>query len=348
MIGAKRRFDEITEPNYPRNCWWVAGTIDEIGSQPIARRLLGEAIVLYRTGDGRAAALADRCPHRWASLSKGYVEGNELVCGYHGARFGANGKCHVFPTQDKVPEEAKVRSYPVIEQFPFIWIWMGDPEGIADAPKPYRFDWAENADHLVARGSTPIDANYFLIHENLLDLTHFNYTHRNSLGVDDTPVAKFSRDGDRVSFLMRKEDTQLTAVERAVVGVDHRFNRVINAWFETPAVHVGHVELYDREATGQERTNYTSWITHLVTPAAPGITHYWWIFARDYGTDASPEELAVGLDFIFREDKVMLENIQANAALDMGKGESTEVSFNGDMGGLLARRVLKKLLQAEL
>ena len=66
----------MLEDNYPRNMWWVAAHSDEIKEKPISRWLLETPVVLYRLEDGTPAALYDRCPHRWAPLSEGNVEGN--------------------------------------------------------------------------------------------------------------------------------------------------------------------------------------------------------------------------------------------------------------------------------
>ena len=56
----------------------------ELGCQPIRRELCGEAIVLFRTVSGQLAALQEVCPHRRMSLAAGQVEGEQLVCAYHG------------------------------------------------------------------------------------------------------------------------------------------------------------------------------------------------------------------------------------------------------------------------
>lgn len=69
----------MLEDNYPRNMWWVAARADEITDKPLARWILELPIVLYRTADGTPVALDDRCPHRWAPLSEGRVEGNEIA-----------------------------------------------------------------------------------------------------------------------------------------------------------------------------------------------------------------------------------------------------------------------------
>src|SRR5437588_10765396 len=79
--------------NYPRNQWWVVATSSEITREPRQRWVLDLPVVLYRREDGGPVALDDRCPHRWAPLSKGWLDGDELVCGYHGLRFAPEGNC---------------------------------------------------------------------------------------------------------------------------------------------------------------------------------------------------------------------------------------------------------------
>ena len=81
----------MLEDNYPRNMWWVAARSDEIKGKPVSRWLLETPVVLYRLEDGTPAALYDRCPHRWAPLSEGHVEGNKIICPYHGMQFNIEG-----------------------------------------------------------------------------------------------------------------------------------------------------------------------------------------------------------------------------------------------------------------
>jgi nitrite reductase/ring-hydroxylating ferredoxin subunit len=76
-----------TERNWPKNCWWVAAHSSELGEKPILRWVLELPIALCRTADGTPAALHNRCPHRWAPLSMGEVQGDRLVRPYHGPPF---------------------------------------------------------------------------------------------------------------------------------------------------------------------------------------------------------------------------------------------------------------------
>jgi vanillate O-demethylase monooxygenase subunit len=53
---------------FVRNAWYIAAWSDEIASRPLARRILGEPIVLFRDSAGAVVALQDRCCHRGAPL----------------------------------------------------------------------------------------------------------------------------------------------------------------------------------------------------------------------------------------------------------------------------------------
>ena len=110
-----------------KNCWYVAAWDHEVTAAPLARTLLCEPVVLYRTEDGTAVALEDRCCHRALPLSMGKVVGDRLQCGYHGLEFDSGGACVRVPGQAQIPPGASVRSYPLVERWKYLWIWMGDP-----------------------------------------------------------------------------------------------------------------------------------------------------------------------------------------------------------------------------
>ena len=69
-----------------RNAWYPAGWSKDLTSEPVARKMLDEPIVLYRLPSGQLVALEDRCCHRAAPLSLGKVVGEHLQCGYHGLK----------------------------------------------------------------------------------------------------------------------------------------------------------------------------------------------------------------------------------------------------------------------
>src|SRR4051794_41865073 len=118
-------------PNYPFNCWYVAATSDEVGRDLLARRLLGIPVVLYRSSSGDVVAMEDRCVHRAYPLSEGRLDGDRLVCGYHGFAYDPHGKCVHVPSQDNVPPGGGVGAYPLHKQPPVVLIWLREPRAAA-------------------------------------------------------------------------------------------------------------------------------------------------------------------------------------------------------------------------
>ena len=101
--------------NYARNAWYVASWAHDLQpNQPVGAHILGEPIVLWRNAEGVLTALQDRCVHRMAPLSLGRCEGEKLRCMYHGLLFNRNGAVVEIPGQPKIPDHAKVRSFPVV------------------------------------------------------------------------------------------------------------------------------------------------------------------------------------------------------------------------------------------
>lgn len=65
--------------------WLDLGPVTDIPlrgarSVPVAG---GEEIAVFRTGDNRVFALANRCPHKGGPLSQGIVHGDRVACPLH-------------------------------------------------------------------------------------------------------------------------------------------------------------------------------------------------------------------------------------------------------------------------
>ena len=115
------------EVSYIPNAWYAAAAATELTDRPLARTLLDQRLVLFRQPSGQVAALRDRCPHRFAPLSMGHVSDQGLVCPYHGMVFGGDGQCRHVPGQNTVPAAAMVDSFPVLEAYGLVFVWVGDP-----------------------------------------------------------------------------------------------------------------------------------------------------------------------------------------------------------------------------
>ena len=85
--------------NLLRRYWWPVEFTQTVTSKPVPVRLLGEDLVLFRSGDGKPGLLDRRCPHRGASLELGRVESDGIRCCYHGWKFAADGQCLDMPAE---------------------------------------------------------------------------------------------------------------------------------------------------------------------------------------------------------------------------------------------------------
>jgi len=123
-----------------RNAWYVAAWSKDIGRELTAETILGQKIVFYRRVDGSPVALENACPHRKLPLSKGTLKGDAIECGYHGLTFDGTGSCVAAPTQPGlIPRSAVVHSYPVVDRYRLLWVWMGDPD-LADPSTIYEIE----------------------------------------------------------------------------------------------------------------------------------------------------------------------------------------------------------------
>jgi phenylpropionate dioxygenase-like ring-hydroxylating dioxygenase large terminal subunit len=171
-----------TESAFLRNTWYVAAWSHEVTSTGfLARIITGTPLVFWRDSAGQIVALHDRCCHRAAPLSKGRREGNCIRCMYHGLVFDGTGRCVEIPSQDFIPPAAKVRAFPVVERFKWIWVWMGDAEK-ADASLIPDTHYLDDKGWRGTPGYLHYDANYLLITDNLLDFSHLSYVHETTLG----------------------------------------------------------------------------------------------------------------------------------------------------------------------
>src|SRR5260370_18793679 len=105
---------------FPMNAWYAAAWDVDIKHALFPRTICGKHVVMYRRADGQVSALEDACWHRLVPLSKGRLEGDSVVCGYHGLKYNAGGRCPFMPSQETIKPPARVRRHPVVERQRFI------------------------------------------------------------------------------------------------------------------------------------------------------------------------------------------------------------------------------------
>lgn len=192
--------------SFVRNAWYMAGWVPDLPkNELVALTLLGDPIVLYSKSDGGWAALEDVCCHRLAPLSLGRLEGNEVRCMYHGLKFACTGQCTEIPGQERISPNVKVRSYPAVQKWGAVWIWMGQPD-LADETLIPKIPAPDSTELSVLYDAAEVEASAPLIWDNLLDLSHVVFVHLASFMFNNEKMAKIALAGETVNKDIEKTD----------------------------------------------------------------------------------------------------------------------------------------------
>lgn len=342
---------------FARNQWYVAAYGREVGRDLLARTILGEPIAFYRTeeddgGGARVVALADRCVHRRFPLSASRLDGDNVVCGYHGFTYDTSGTCVFVPGQRRVPRTARVASYPVVEQDSLVWVWIGDP-ALADAERIPRARHLADPAWTTVSGMEPIDAGYSLLVDNLMDLSHETYLHGGYIGtpeVAETPISTEVDDGAGVVRVSRHmDDAECPPFYARSTGISGRITRWQDIEYFAPCLYLLHSRVAPvgvlPGADGDDSHAAHTEITYAITPSTEGSVYDFWAVSRDFATD--DEEVSAFLrDF---NHTVVMQDVDAlnllQRALDTETAGYQELSINIDTGGLAARRILARLAE---
>ena len=189
--------------SYLLDCWYMAGWAEELDHRGVAARVICDIpIVLFRGKQG-VAAMVDTCPHRFAPLSRGRLVDGALQCNYHGLTFGAGGQC-VHNPHGPIARTMRVRAFPAVEKYHAIWIWMGAPECADPALLPDLSFLDIEPERLVNRGGyIHGKGNYLLYVDNLMDLSHVDFLHTETLGRDSLGNAQQEIEEDARSLTVR-------------------------------------------------------------------------------------------------------------------------------------------------
>jgi phenylpropionate dioxygenase-like ring-hydroxylating dioxygenase large terminal subunit len=159
--------------------WYAVEFSANVTQQPQQLVLMGQSIVLYRNSQGQVVALADRCAHRGAALSLGWVEDNCLRCPYHGWKYDGQGDCVEIPANSPeapIPQRAKVAGYTVTERYGFVWLWLGS--GASDPALLPNLSQFADPQWYGCRDQFRWNAHYVRVIENNVDVSHPPFLHR--------------------------------------------------------------------------------------------------------------------------------------------------------------------------
>ena len=339
---------------YLQDNWYVAALSGELDTKPLSRRILGEHVAIFRSESGRIVAFADQCPHRGYPLSLGKVVGEQLVCGYHGFTFDCTGTCVAIPGQDRIPSKSDVRSYPVVEQGIWTWIWMG--HGEADLTKLPDTPWlVDNENWSTVSGVAKINASFDLLVDNLLDLSHETFLHNGSIGTPEVATTPLEVEVDDEANVVRVF-RHMNAVDcppfySRTTGLEGKVDRWQDIEYTPPGYYLLHARIapvgQPPLPDGTDDHAFHMKIIYGLTPSSEGKVYDFWALARDFSVGES--DIDVFLDKM--QTTVVQEDVDALNILQSRieeRREISEVSVKIDRGGLAARRMLASMTEAEV
>lgn len=328
-----------------RNAWYVCAWSGEMADRPLQRWVCGEPVVLWRRRDGGVAALADRCPHRDAPLSLGRVVGDDIQCGYHGLRFGADGGCVAVPGSGRAPAGAGTRSYPVVERWGWVFVWPGAP-GRADPALLPDYHWKDDPEWTGKGETLPVKAGYGLLRDNLLDLSHAHFVHRQTLATDaviESPVVT-EMAGGRLTVTRDMRGIAPSPFFARVGGFSGKVDHHQEIGFTPPANIVISLRVADLERADHV---VEMRVLNALTPETEGSTLYFWSLVRntDLDDDGLTEWMFEANRSTFDEDVAVIEPQQV--MLDRAPPPARPIRWQVDKGVTQAQRWVERLLREE-
>jgi vanillate O-demethylase monooxygenase subunit len=333
------------------NAWYVAAWDAEVDRTPLARTICGTPVVLYRKLDRSVVALRDACPHRLLPLSMGIKEGDSIRCRYHGLKLGPDGVAEEMPLKgDRVNTSICVESFAVAEKHRFVWIWVGDKARADEALIPDL--WPCSAQGWTFDGGYyPIQCDYRLVIDNLMDLTHETHVHAGSIGQPELMEAPIETrvEGDAVFVTRWMPGIDAPPFWRDALGAEGPVDRWQICHFIVPSaviIDVGVAPVGAGATIESHDQGVRGFVIDVMTPASETSTHYFWGMARnfeiaDQGFTARFKAQQGG---VFMEDVEVLEaqqrSIAANPHLKLQ-------AYNIDKGGVRARQIVKRLIETE-
>lgn len=335
---------------FVKNVWYIAASETELEQPFIARRILNVPIIMFATSTGKLSAMEDACPHRLVPLSHGKRVNDEIRCGYHGMCFSAEGECTHVPGQTHIPAAARVKTFPLISRHGFAWIWMGDKE-LANPDLIPDIHWNKSLGWASSRGYHHIQANFRLLNDNLLDLSHETYVHGDTIGnEEEESIANYTP-------VVTVDSNCLTRAHREMPNIDAppffalslgrtgRINRWQSAINLVPSINLTIVGFHP---TGEDRSEaLIGHVLHLLTPETESSTHYFWAFVRNYKIEDQEmtESIQKAISATFDQDKELLE-LQQKQMEERGQ-QVPLVAIKLDQAPIQARRLLEQRLADE-
>jgi phenylpropionate dioxygenase-like ring-hydroxylating dioxygenase large terminal subunit len=329
------------------NCWYQVAWQHELkAGNHLERTVLDRALLLFRDASGASKAILNRCPHRFAPLSAGTIEGGIVRCGYHGLAFDGSGRCVDNP-HGAITSALCVPAFPIVERHRAIWVWLGSGSGeLSQIPDLSFIDVSPETARIY--GYLPTAANYQLLTDNIMDLSHADYLHPTSLGGMMTTAKTSTKESNgAVTVEWLSNDCVAPPAFYSMVPPPSRADIWTQVVWKPPAVMVLGT---GASIAGTARSPINEATTlHNITPATSVSSHYFFCSTRKFKVDDAQFTATLGelISNAFRtEDKPMLEKQQAC----MGTEDLFALKpalLKIDAGAVQARRILTRLIDLE-
>jgi phenylpropionate dioxygenase-like ring-hydroxylating dioxygenase large terminal subunit len=313
-----------------RDYWLPVAFSEEVGEKPLAVRLLDERLALCRLGGreghgGEVAAFYDLCVHRGTPISLGRIEGEEVVCAYHGWSYNREGRCTRIPSVPSghpIPKKARLTQYKARERYGIVWVCLGEPR----APLPEYPPLEDPGFHVVFRDKRKWTCSAARAIENFFDFGHFAWVHEGILGNRDHPIppeVTLEREGEELLKFWADETADATH------GVSYRRNYIVTRPF---SIYQSKVET-DGKAEA---------LIFVCQPLSAGACHRFMFVTRNYeGGSYEGESNADLQDLLAEQDRVIVEN-QRPEELPLDLAEELHIK-GPDALALAYRRFLGEL-----
>jgi vanillate O-demethylase monooxygenase subunit len=311
--------------------WYPVAFSHEVTSHPFAARLLDERVVVYRLMDGSLAAAKDICFHRGAPLSLGHVEGDEIICKYHGLRYNAAGQCTCIPAHPNgaISPRLRLHTFPVQEAYGLVWVRLMD-----DGPRalPVMAEWNDPDYVQVLPNAVSMKASAGRQMEGFLDVSHFAFVHVETFGEVDNPEVP--------DYAVNKTDAGFVADYFSTVSNYSRDFKHLNppgfVWHRRFEVFLPFTAKLTVTFPGNGKLH----ILNVASPVSARQTRLFVPICRNFDKDAP---LQASLDFnhqVFAEDQAIVEQqYPEDLPLDL----HAEAHFPADRSSIAYRKGLAAL-----
>jgi phenylpropionate dioxygenase-like ring-hydroxylating dioxygenase large terminal subunit len=328
----------VTQQPLLRKFWYPVIPACMLKDGPKPFTLLGRDLVLWIDGAGNAVAMDDRCPHRHARLSKGWILDGQLQCGYHGWTFNGEGRCTRIPQKDDDdPAGISVTRHRTAQRYGYVWVAPEEPL----TALPEIEEDTDPAFRRIYEFYEPWKCSGLRLMENSFDNAHFSFVHRNTFGKFDSPSPSKMNlypFPDGFGFTM---DT-VVPVKNVPLS-----KKALN--MDSPETVRNNTGTWWMPFFRKLRMRYPTGLVHtIITAATPISDHSSQIIQIAYRNDTDAEAKAADIIAFDRavvtEDRDVLESTTFDTPVDLRRRE--EMHMASDQPGLLMRRQLLAKFQA--